>query len=84
MLIVECELEETLVEVAGGKPVVGLMATCGRCGHCVELPGSDSPELRRKLLHQLHMTCPEAESNRYRFEQVLAEQGTLCMHNGDD
>lgn len=83
MLIVECEIEETLVEVSG-RSVSGVMATCGRCGHCVELPGRDSPVLRRRLLELLHDKCPESENNRYRPLPVLVDQGVMQMSNGEE
>lgn len=83
MLIVECEIEETLVEVSG-RSVSGVMATCSRCGHCVELPGRDSAMLRRRLLDLLHSTCPESEKNRYRPLAVFVDLGAMQMSNGED
>lgn len=80
MARVECEIEESLIEV-NGKTVNGIVVTCGRCGHEVELPGYDCPATRRKAVKLLHATCPEHEGNSYRLPDLVTEQGKMNMEN---
>ena len=83
MARVECDIEESLIEV-DGKPVDGIVVTCGRCGHEVEVPGYDTPETRRKAKQMLHATCPAGEHNCYTLPPTISEQGVMNMDNERD
>lgn len=67
MAYVECDIEEALVEGPGAKAVNGLVATCSRCDHCVELKGYDTRGNREMAAKLLRETCPAQERNVYTF-----------------
>lgn len=83
MAKVECEIEDTLIEV-DGKSVNGVMVTCGRCNNCVEVPGEDCGRVRAKAIAKLHETCPEEVRHRYVFpEAVIEDRESLRLQNAD-
>lgn len=83
MAKVECEIEDTLVEV-DGKAVNGVMVTCSRCNHSVEVPGEDCGKVRAKAIARLHSTCPESVRHHYTFPAtVIEDRDSLRLENGD-
>lgn len=80
MARVECDIEEALIEV-NGKPVSGIVVSCERCGHEVEIQGYDTEENRRKALQLMRATCPEGERNRYVLLPTVSDQGKINMNS---
>ena len=84
MAKVECEIEDTLVEVKG-KPVKGVVATCGRCDNCVEVPGEDCARVRAQLVSKLRESCPEEGTRHHYVFPALCDndRGDLMLENAD-
>lgn len=83
MAKVECEIEDTLIEV-DGKVMAGVAVTCGRCNHGVEIPGEDCARTRAKAVAELHKTCPEQVRHHYVFpDQLIEDRGSLRLENSD-
>jgi hypothetical protein len=67
MARVEATVEEMELEGDHGGYVAGIVVTCTKCGHSVEVFGtSDASERRGGVM--LSEECPEGESNFYVVE----------------
>jgi len=62
---IECDVEDTTVEVEGGKGVPGIIVTCSYCDLSVETAGRDCSELRRKAIEALLARCQELPEMRH-------------------
>ena len=63
MAIVNFDFYEEELEGDSG-PAQGIVATCQRCGHSVEVFGTDDPSISRAAA-TLREECPKGENNRY-------------------
>ncbi len=62
---IECDVEDTTVEVAGGKGAPGIILTCSYCDLAVEVEGCDCSALRRKAIEALLAQCQELPDMRH-------------------
>ena len=63
----EAQIEETEIDGPRGKPVDGVMLTCGDCDTTVECPGYDSPDTRAVLQDKLCKACPERRCTKFKI-----------------
>jgi len=64
MARVEVEIEETELENEDGINIDGIVASCGRCDHEVEVFGQGLKSIRRACI-MLREECPNGEENYY-------------------
>jgi hypothetical protein len=67
---VQAEVDETMIENDNGIMVAGLIVTCSKCGHEVEVFGRHERSIKRGAV-MLNEECPEGEDNWY----VTDEEG---------
>lgn len=68
MARVTASIEETDLESDTGATIPGLIVTCHRCGHSVEVYGTEAVSARRGGV-MLREECPEGAHNFYVVEE---------------
>lgn len=70
-MLVDVDIEETLVDRPSGSPTPGL---CGICGHCeLELTvEGETPQDRRRLLCKFDQRCPD--KGRHRHQAAVLDE----------
>jgi hypothetical protein len=69
---VEVEIEETTLQGEYRDDIPGLLLTCSRCGHEVEVFGTEAASARRGAM-MLREECPNKEKNFYWLKDWTGE-----------